>query len=175
MPHPDHVSARPEDVPNLIQGLIECERGPSRTIAPVIAAAVITFGFYIHPSEDGNGRIHRYLIHHVLARHGFTPPCSPSRPRSRSGSTRNRTTLESYAARLLPIIEWRPTPAYEVDVLNDTGDFYRFFDATPHAEFLMPALGRPSTRTSPPRRLSCATTTRSEGTSNSSSICRSEP
>ena len=23
-----------------------------------------------------------------------------------------------------------------VHVLNDTGDFYRFFDATPHAEFL---------------------------------------
>ena len=44
--------------------------------------------------------------------------------------------LESYSQRLLPLIEWEPTPQFNVRVLNDTGDFYRFFDATPHAEFL---------------------------------------
>ncbi|HIP51694.1 MAG TPA: hypothetical protein EYG94_06355 [Campylobacterales bacterium] len=32
---------------------------------------MIAFSFvYIHPLEDGNGRIHRYLIHHVLAERG---------------------------------------------------------------------------------------------------------
>jgi hypothetical protein len=37
-------------------------------VDPVVAAAILAFGFvYIHPFEDGNGRIHRYLIHHVLA------------------------------------------------------------------------------------------------------------
>ena len=41
----------------------------------MIAAAILAFGFvYIHPFEDGNGRIHRYLIHHVLAARGFNPP-----------------------------------------------------------------------------------------------------
>jgi hypothetical protein len=44
--------------------------------------------------------------------------------------------LEDYAQRLLPLIEWASTPQYNVRVLNDTGDFYRFFDATPQAEFL---------------------------------------
>jgi hypothetical protein len=39
-------------------------------------------------------------------------------------------------ARLLPLIAWEPTEKFNVSVLNDTGDFYRFFDATPHAEFL---------------------------------------
>lgn len=29
---------------------------------------------YIYPFEDGNGRSHRYLIHHVLAARGFNPP-----------------------------------------------------------------------------------------------------
>jgi Fic family protein len=29
---------------------------------------------YIYPFEDGNGRIHRYLIHHVLAARGFNLP-----------------------------------------------------------------------------------------------------
>src|SRR5690606_23859142 len=38
--------------------------------------------------------------------------------------------------RLLPLIRWAPTEKFNVRVLNDTHDFYRFFDATPHAEFL---------------------------------------
>jgi hypothetical protein len=37
---------------------------------------------------------------------------------------------------LLPVVEWQPTDDGNVRVLNDAGDFYRFFDATPHAEFL---------------------------------------
>jgi hypothetical protein len=47
-----------------------------------------------------------------------------------------REVLGSYSERLLPLIEWEPTQDLNVRVLNDTGDFYRFFDATPHAEFL---------------------------------------
>jgi hypothetical protein len=37
---------------------------------------------------------------------------------------------------LLPLIDWEPTEDGNVRVLNDTADFYRYFDATPHAEFL---------------------------------------
>ena len=33
-------------------------------------------------------------------------------------------------------MDWRPTAGGNVEVLNDTADFYRFFDATAHAEFL---------------------------------------
>jgi hypothetical protein len=44
--------------------------------------------------------------------------------------------LEDYAQRLLPCVSWEPTERGNVRVLNDTEDFYRFFDATPHAEFL---------------------------------------
>jgi hypothetical protein len=47
-----------------------------------------------------------------------------------------RNVLESYSRRLLPVIRWQPTDNNNVRVLNDTADFYRFFDATPHAEFL---------------------------------------
>ena len=39
-------------------------------------------------------------------------------------------------SRLLPTIEWEPTENGNVRVLNDTGDFYRFFDATAQTEFL---------------------------------------
>jgi hypothetical protein len=33
-------------------------------------------------------------------------------------------------------IAWEATQNGNVKILNDTADFYRFFDATPHAEFL---------------------------------------
>ena len=47
----------------------------ARTNDPVVAAAVSSFAFvFIHPFEDGNGRIHRFLIHHVLSRRGYSPP-----------------------------------------------------------------------------------------------------
>ena len=48
----------------------------------VVHAAVIAYGFvFLHPFEDGNGRIHRFLIHNILARRGYTPEgsCFPSR------------------------------------------------------------------------------------------------
>src|SRR5262249_5286538 len=44
--------------------------------------------------------------------------------------------LESYSQRLLPLVHWETTPDDNVRVTNDTADFYRFFDATLHAEFL---------------------------------------
>ena len=47
-----------------------------------------------------------------------------------------RDVLETYSKRLLPCIRWVPTREGNVLVQNDTADFYRFFDATPLAEFL---------------------------------------
>ena len=45
--------------------------------------------------------------------------------------------LEGYSRRLLPVLEWDATDdGLIANVKNDTADFYRFFDATPHAEFL---------------------------------------
>ena len=139
MPLPDHISATPEDLPSLIDGMIAFDRGPAQNMDAVIAAAILAFGFvYIHPFEDGNGRLHRYLIHHVLAERGYNPPgvVFPVSAAILDQIDRYRETLESYSRRLLPLIRWEPTEKFNVRVLNDTGDFYRFFDATPHAEFL---------------------------------------
>ena len=139
MPLPDHVSAKPEDLAPLIDGMVAFDHGRAQELDPVIAAAVLAFGFvYVHPFEDGNGRIHRYLIHHVLAQRGFNPPgvTFPVSAAILEQIDEYRRVLETYSRRLLPLIEWQPTPAFNVEVLNDTADFYRFFDATPHAEFL---------------------------------------
>lgn len=138
-PIPDHISARPEDLASLVNGLLAFDHTAENELDPVIAAAVLAFGFvYIHPFEDGNGRIHRYLMHHVLARRGFNPPGVhfPVSAAILDRIDEYRGVLESYSSRLLPLVPWEPTEKGNVNVLNDTGDFYRFFDATPHAEFL---------------------------------------
>ncbi|HKJ62314.1 MAG TPA: cell filamentation protein Fic, partial [Hyphomicrobiales bacterium] len=85
-----------------------------------------------------NGRLHRYLIHHVLAQRGFNPPglVFPVSAAIQERIDAYRTTLEDYSQRLLPVVDWQPTDNGNVRVLNDTGDFYSFFDATPQAEFL---------------------------------------
>ena len=139
MPLPDHISARHDDLDTLIDGMVAFACWQARSVDPVIAAGVLAFGFvYIHPFEDGNGRLHRYLFHHVLAQRGFNPPgvVFPISSAILERIDRYRDVLESYSAKLLPLIEWQPTSSFNVEVTNDTGDFYRFFDATPHAEFL---------------------------------------
>jgi len=139
MPLPDHVSARPDDLWGLVKGMSAFDQGQAQHLDAVIAAAVLAFGFvYIHPFDDGNGRIHRYLIHHVLAERGFNPPgvVFPVSAAILEKIDEYQSVLESYSKRLLPLIEWEPTDKCNVHVLNDTGDFYRFFDATVHAEFL---------------------------------------
>ena len=139
MPLPDHISARNQDLPTLIDGMVAFDHSPANTLDPVIAAASLAFGFvYIHPFADGNGRLHRYLIHHVLARRGFSPPGGvfPVSAAILERIDQYRSVLESYSSRLMPAINWVPTERFNIRVLNDTGDFYRFFDATPHAEFL---------------------------------------
>jgi hypothetical protein len=42
----------------------------------------------------------------------------------------------------MPFIEWRGTLGQNVEVLNDTGDLYRFFDCTRAAEFLSSCVAR---------------------------------
>lgn len=145
MPLPDHISARPEDLFNLVQGMIDFEQGPAQQLDIVIAAAILAFGFvYIHPFEDGNGRLHRYLIHHVLARRGFNPPgvVFPVSAVILDRIDEYRDVLESYSKRLFPLINWAPTENGNIRVLDDTADYYRFFDATPHAEFLYSCVQR---------------------------------
>lgn len=140
MPIPDHVSARAEDLGTLLQGLIDYSgRSIDGGMDPVAAAACLAFGFvYIHPYVDGNGRLHRWLFHHALALARFNPPglIFPVSVAIYRRIEEYRSVLESYSAPLLPLVEWRPTPDGNVEVLNDTADFYRYFDATRHAEFL---------------------------------------
>ena len=139
-PLPEHISAKGEDLEQLIYGLVKTSQYLEESnIDAVIAAAKVAFGFvFIHPFQDGNGRIHRYLIHHILARKQFTKqglifPVSAS---ILDHIDDYKHVLREYSHSLLDFIEWKTTPDNNIKVVNNTADFYRYFDATPHAEFL---------------------------------------
>ncbi len=139
-PIPDHISARWQDLPQLIDGLIETKQKLQGSgFDAVLEAAMVAFGFVvIHPFVDGNGRIHRYLIHHVLSRKEFTGKSLifPVSAAILERIDEYREVLEHYSLPRLDLIEWQPTADNNVEVLNDTIDLYRYFDATEMAEFL---------------------------------------
>ena len=139
-PIPDHISARWEDVEDLIEALIATDKVlESNGFDAVLAATVIAFGFvFIHPFVDGNGRIHRYLIHHILSRLKMTEPglVFPVSAAMLNNLPAYRNILEQYSKPLLNLIEWKVSPQHNVEVLNDTVNYYRYFDATVQAEYL---------------------------------------
>ena len=145
-PLPEFIGARPDNLDDLMAGLLNANnRMRDNGIDPVLQAAGTSFGFvYIHPFQDGNGRLHRCLIHHVLAERRFTPPgmVFPVSSVMLDKIDDYRTTLQAHSGPLMDFIEWKPTPDRNVDVLNDTADLYRYFDCTEAAEFLYGCVAR---------------------------------
>ena len=134
------IAPRAEDVPAMMEGLLDCQRRMEGTaLDPVIQAAVASFGFvFIHPFEDGNGRIHRLLIHYVLSRNGFTPkgiifPVSAVMLQRRH---EYNDALEQFSVPVMRLVDYEEHGDGTVEVKNETAHLYRYFDATPMAEAL---------------------------------------
>ena len=135
----DFVCPKPGDVGGLMDGWATTyERLLDDHVHAAVAAAVLGFAFvFIHPFLDGNGRMHRWLIHHVLARRGFGPedvilPVSSSILRDRRGYDE---VLESFSRAIAPFIEWDLGAERNLTVRNDTAYLYRTFDATRQVEY----------------------------------------
>jgi Fic/DOC family len=152
----DFIPARPEDVPELMRGLLSmCELSRSwnkldknnkyeSQIDSVVLATLIAFGFvFIHPFMDGNGRIHRYLIHDVLANAGFTPRgiILPVSAVILANLDDYIETLESFSKPLRTRTSYNPeTP--DIPAVGNDLIYFSYFDATPQAEFLYQAMQR---------------------------------
>ncbi len=153
MPMPVHISARAEDLENLLSGLIDTNELLSKSdYDPVLTAALIAFGFvFIHPFEDGNGRIHRYLFHHVLAEKGFVSKglVFPISAAILDRIDEYRKVLEHFSKPRLGLVEWRPTDRGNVEIMNQTIDLYRYFDATRQAEFFFECVEETVNKTLP--------------------------
>jgi hypothetical protein len=143
----DFVPARPEDVPELMNGLVafsETLRAKPESTDPVIAAASLAFGFvFIHPFMDGNGRLHRYLVHEVLSSSGFTPKgiVLPVSAVILANLDKYVHVLERMSRPLQARTTYNPD-APEAPATGNDALYYRFFDATEQASFLYWALER---------------------------------
>ncbi len=139
-PIPDHISAKAEDLNSLMNGLLNTNNLlQDSSYDPVLTAATIAFGFvFIHPLSDGNGRIHRYLIHQVLTCMGYTKRdmIFPVSAAILDRISDYQGVLEDYSSHRIDLIEWEPTPSHNIRILNDTIDLFRYFDVTLQAEFL---------------------------------------
>jgi hypothetical protein len=134
------ICPRPEAVPDLMAGWARLtQRLLQSRVEPVISAAVSAFSFvFIHPFEDGNGRLHRFLIHAILAKQNFSPPdiVFPVSAAILRDRRRYDEALEAFSGALTPFIFWDWTSDQEISVKNNTDDLYRYFDATAQAEYL---------------------------------------
>ena len=139
-PLPEFIGARHDDVERVMTALNECgDRMRNSGVNPVLHAACVAFGFvYIHPFTDGNGRLHRCLIHQVLAERRFTPPrmVFPVSSVMLNRIDDYRAALQAHSGPLMQFIDWRALPDGNVEVTNDTLDLYRYYDCTNEAEFL---------------------------------------
>ena len=108
-------------------------------MSAVVHTAALAYGFvFLHPFEDGNGRIHRFLIHNVLARRGFTPkgimfPVSASMLKNLADYN---ASLERFSRPLMALVEYSLDQEGRMTVHNDTARWYRYVDMTAQAEAL---------------------------------------
>ena len=140
------VSPRPEDLGALMDGLTAAhERMAGGGVSVAIHAAAIAYGFvFLHPFEDGNGRIHRFLIHNILARRGFIPAevMAPVSATMLKNPGDYDASLEAFSAPLMPLVEYTLDADGRLTVHNDTADWYRFPDMTAQAEALFRFIDR---------------------------------
>ena len=69
-----HLGAPSSRVVSLLNELIKWYNKNKRTLPPIVLAAVVHNQFeYIHPFEDGNGRVGRLLLNNILLKHKLPP------------------------------------------------------------------------------------------------------
>lgn len=136
------ICPKPQDVASMMSGWMQMTNrilGSETSVHPVCIAAAAAFGFvFIHPFVDGNGRIHRFLVHSVLSKTKFSPagvvfPVSAAMLRDMAAYDR---ALERFSQPISRFIDYKLDDQQQITVSNETADLYRFFDATAQAEYL---------------------------------------
>jgi len=135
-----YVCPKPDDLADLMDGLLTLHRTLYEGSVPaIIHAAAVSYGFvFIHPFEDGNGRIHRFLIHNILSLRGAIPRglMFPVSAAMLKNPDLYDHSLEMFSTPLMRLIEYELDDLGQMTVSGETGHWYRYIDMTAQVEAL---------------------------------------
>lgn len=135
-----YVCPPPEYVHSLMNGLADASL-KTKDMNAVIRTTITAFGFvFIHPFEDGNGRLHRFLIHDMLTRgkvvsKGMIIPVSAHMV---NHIKEYDTALENFSKPLLERVRYELDDAHEMTVTNshEVESYFRYPDLTAQSVYL---------------------------------------
>jgi tetratricopeptide (TPR) repeat protein len=134
------ICPKPTDIHQLMTGLIQAhQRMKMHHVDPIVHASTIAYGFvYLHPFEDGNGRIHRFLIHNILALRSFTPKglMFPISYFMLNHISQYDEALEAFSKPLLQLIDYDLDEDGHMTVKNDTTLWYQYIDMSHQTKIL---------------------------------------
>ncbi len=136
-----YICPPPAIVSSLMNGLKE-SAGKTNGIYPQVRAALIAFGFvFIHPFEDGNGRLHRFMIHDILVHDGIVPSglIIPVSAHMLNNIKDYDDILEKYSKPLMQRIRYDKKDNGEITITNpeEVEGYFRYPDLTEHCTYLI--------------------------------------
>jgi hypothetical protein len=135
-----YVCPPPSFVHSLMQGLAQAAIR-SKEINAIVQTAITAFGFvFIHPFEDGNGRLHRFLIHDLLIQGGIVPGgmIVPVSAHMVNHIREYDRALENYSIPLMERVRYELNEEYMLKITNaDTVEgYFRYPDLTAQCVYL---------------------------------------
>jgi hypothetical protein len=134
------VGLPPEYLQDAMHGMAEFAKR-STGMNSIIRATCLSFGFvFIHPFEDGNGRIHRFLLNDVMScdgvlKKGIILPVSAIMLKS---PHEYDDALERFSKPLMKAVEYNMDDDERITVINSSeiAGFYQYPDMTIQAEYM---------------------------------------
>jgi hypothetical protein len=135
-----YICPPPAYLHSLMGGLKEVAT-KTTSIQPAVSACLVAFGFvFIHPFEDGNGRLHRFLIHDILTRTGVVEEgmIIPVSAHMLNNIKEYDHVLEQYSKPLMKRIRYTKKDNGEIEVTNPEAveAYFRYPDLTAQCLYL---------------------------------------
>ena len=149
-----HYIAPPAELVTDMLGALRRFEARTRSTSPVARAAAVSFAFiYVHSLADGNGRIHRFLVNHLLAADNVVPaniivPVSATIAGSAKGRADYDLTLKAFSRPFTQLYadayrfgqKWVCPDGVETNFeflkTQDAQHAWRYLDLTGHARYL---------------------------------------
>jgi hypothetical protein len=135
-----YICPPPQLVGSLMKGLSDLA-SETKGLSSLVRASMIAFGFvFIHPFEDGNGRLHRFLIHDVLIRDLVVPGdiILPVSAHILNHMREYDAALEAYSVPLVKMADYLLDSKGEITIKNadEIEAYYRYPDLTQQTLYL---------------------------------------